>query len=325
MYRVLAAIFCVLYFAGNSALAQIPGTNGLFSCETDENGEKVVVTYKQANEFVPPTKKKIKRQTALNFMVSKVRPTQHKVITQSLRLSRQLKASVQGSSAQESAVGILSTHDQAVFNNVMSDALKTGHLTGNAPSVNSSVADILAAFDQIFANKRDVEINYRKAVRELQKCKGCETKASRSDSSGLRKGKKKSKRKCGCFTKTVAATLEYYYGNNPSKPNNCQAFGLAKWSAAETKNAKSVEVFYTWNYQGGDLRSKFATPPYDDALPYYDQILYAGEGSHQLVIVKGSASHGNPEKVVDCSEMSAKQQAAVIAPYYVEAEICPLG
>lgn len=129
------------------------------------------------------------------------------------------------------------------------------------------------------------------------------------------------KSQCDCGTKTVSASMEFYEGNQPGKQNNCRAFGLAKWSATETNNAKSVEVFYTWTGSGPSLRSQSGTPPYDDTYPFYDTEILAGEGNHQLEITKGSKSHGNPNKSVDCSDMSAEQQQLVINPY-VEAEIC---
>ena len=129
------------------------------------------------------------------------------------------------------------------------------------------------------------------------------------------------KSQCDCQTKTVSATMEFHYGTDPAAQNNCKAFGLAKWSAEETRNAKSVEVFYTWTGSGAPLRSKIGTPPYDDTYPFYDSEVVAGESSHQLLVTQGSRSSGNPDAIVDCSDISAGQKALVTNPY-VEAEVC---
>lgn len=115
--------------------------------------------------------------------------------------------------------------------------------------------------------------------------------------------------------------MDFYQGNDPEAPRNCKAFGLAKWSAEDTKNAKSLVVFYSWTGSGASLRSKTAISPYDDTYPFYDQEILAGKEAHQIEIVKGSKSNGNPNIKADCSDMSAEQQQLVINPY-LEAEIC---
>ena len=195
-----------------------------------------------------------------------------------------------------------------------------GLYEGNLLNDIQTVQDASEALETVLRNGRQQIANYKELVKQLKKCRGC------ASSPGSRVRAKKNGKKiksCGCYTKTVSATLEFHYGNNPEAQNNCQAFGLAKWSAEETRNATEVEVFYSWTGSGAPLRSKTGTPPYDDTYPFYNQEITAGEGSHQLAITKGSASAGNPNTVVDCSNMSARQMELVTDPY-VEAKICPL-
>lgn len=320
MSKPIALIIAFMLLIPQLTFAQLAGTNGKYSCDYNNKGKKTVYLHRRTNQFVT-NRRPVKRKAALNDMLQ-IRRSQSRVIRETVQLNRILRKKSEGHSPTLPVSQFFNKSQRKIFNGLMKTAPRTEHLLSTPTTLNSSVEAVLANFVEIVSNQQKVHTDHFVARKILKNCKGCETGDEVTDSFTFRRRRRA--RKCSCFTKTVPATLQWYFGNNPSSPNNCKAFGLTRWSATETRNAVSVEAFYTWTESGPSLRSKSGTPPYHDVYAFYDTEIIVGEGQHQLLLAHGSKSHGNPSIVVSCADMSARQQQAVINPY-IEARICPLG
>ncbi|MEZ4753231.1 MAG: hypothetical protein R3A13_02850 [Bdellovibrionota bacterium] len=160
----------------------------------------------------------------------------------------------------------------------------------------------------------------KQANKTIRCCKGCAADVIKNvkalkEPAQVAPGKNKS---CGCYTKTVDATLRFFAENNPNNPRQCNAPIYAQWPVQENEDQiASVTVFYTFLDK---LYNKVGTPPTYSDIENLGFIYQVSAGNHW---VRLGSTGVDGSTIADCSPYKERAEAAYSQPAYVEIRFCP--